>query len=116
MCIMRTHQIDTVGTVRGKYRKSFHNESTRVDSAKHSESQQPILMILTRLCALYFRQIAEGYFQIVFNHRTLMNVLHADFRYYLSVEQIDDAVGVTGVVLGVRYHHNRGSFLIQFAQ
>ena len=26
-----------------------------------------------------------------------MNILHTDFRYYLSVEQINDTVGITGI-------------------
>ena len=30
-----------------------------------------------------------------------MNILHTDFRYYLSVEQINDTVGITGIVLSV---------------
>ena len=29
-----------------------------------------------------------------------MNILHTDFRYYLSVKQINDTVGITGIMLG----------------
>lgn len=41
--------------------------------------------------------------------------LQTRFRHHLSVEQINGTSCKTGIVLGVCYHYDGGSFFIQFA-
>lgn len=53
------------------------------------------------LC-LVFHQIAKGYFQIVFYHDIFFidNLcLHTNFSHHLSIKQVYNAVGITGIML-----------------
>ena len=53
------------------------------------------------LC-LVFHQIAKGYFQIVFYHDIFFIdslCLHTNFSHHLSVKQVYDTVGITGIML-----------------
>ena len=38
------------------------------------------------------------------------------FRHDLPIEQVDDPVRVVGISVGVGYHYNSGTFLVEFGQ
>ena len=47
---------------------------------------------------------------------TICRVLQFDLGNYLTVKQIDDALGVAGVALGVGHHQHGGAFLVQLGE
>ena len=42
--------------------------------------------------------------------------LKVHLRYHLSVEEINDTVSKTGIMLRVGHHHNGGAFLMQLGK
>ena len=45
-----------------------------------------------------------------------MIVLQFNLWHYLTIEEVDGALGVAGIALRVGYHHNGGAFLIQLGE
>ena len=65
-----------------------------------------------------FEQAAECDLQVVINHGYTLYfpLYHYIFQYSLSIQHTDDAVTVTGIMLGVGYHHDGSSLLIEVGE